>query len=84
MDRHNLMSNDIQFKCPKCGSFMYGSSLNSDGTWTRHCHGNEMWLCDLTFHESDDDKYFIKSKDGEKMNVIYEVENETIEGQQQI
>lgn len=46
------------FKCPKCGSGMFGSARNDDGTWTRHCHGNEQWKCDFTAHDSDDSKHF--------------------------
>ncbi len=49
---------DLQFKCPKCGSFMFGSSTNSDGSLTRNCHGNEKWKCEFEFHESEDGKYF--------------------------
>jgi len=47
-----------RFECPKCGSYMFGSSQNADGTLTRHCHGNEHCSCGFTFPDSDDDKYF--------------------------
>lgn len=52
---HNLF---LRFECPKCGSYMFGSTENADGTFTRQCHGNEQWRCDFEFHESEDKKYF--------------------------
>jgi len=45
------------FHCPECGSYMFGSSTNKDKTLTRHCHGNEQWQCDFSFHQSEDEKY---------------------------
>lgn len=45
------------FHCPKCGSFMFGSSTNKDKSLTRHCHGNESWQCDFSFHDTEDNKY---------------------------
>ena len=49
---------DTHFECPKCGSYMFGSSSNGDNTLTRNCHGNEKWQCDFEFHEKEDSKYF--------------------------
>ena len=56
----NYAKFDVHFECPKCGSYMFGSSSNRDNTLTRHCHGNEMWQCDFKFNEKDDSKYFKK------------------------
>lgn len=50
-------SEEKRFTCPECGSRMFGSSTNGDGTYTRHCRGNEEWKCNFSFHESEDDKY---------------------------
>jgi len=47
-----------RFICPECGSYMFGSTQNSDGTLTRHCHGNEAWNCKFNFHQKEDEKYF--------------------------
>lgn len=47
----------IGFCCPKCGSYMFGSSLTG-GVLMRHCHGNEQWRCDYSAPESDDSKHF--------------------------
>ncbi len=54
------MSEELKFSCPKCGSYMYGSSERPSGVWTRHCHGNERHSCKFSFPESDDWKYFFK------------------------
>jgi len=51
----------IDFSCPKCGSFMFGSSDCNKPVMQRHCHGNEEWKCDFTFPSTDDWKYFVKS-----------------------
>ena len=48
----------MEFHCPKCGSYMFGSSRDKDGKFTRHCHGNEIMSCGFTFPQADDDKYF--------------------------
>jgi hypothetical protein len=47
------------FCYPKCGSYMFGSSLTKDG-WIRHCHGNEKWKCDYSAPEYEDHKHFKK------------------------
>lgn len=31
------------FRCPQCGSDHFGSSRDSDGSWTRYCHGWCTW-----------------------------------------
>ena len=53
-----------KFKCPECGSYMFGSSQNTDGTLTRHCHGNEKWKCNFSFNEKDDHLYFEEDQQG--------------------
>jgi hypothetical protein len=50
---------NIKFECPKCGSFMYGSSGCVSGPVTRHCHGNEKIRCDFSFPEEEDWKHFL-------------------------
>lgn len=48
-----------RFCCPKCGSFMFGSSnCTGPGPMIRHCYGNELVRCDFTFPDTDDRLYF--------------------------
>lgn len=46
------------FCCPNCGSYMFGSSRNKDGSLTRRCHGNEQWKCDYEAHQDKDHIHF--------------------------
>lgn len=47
--------------CTDCGSTHFGSSLNADGTYTRHCHGHIGNMTDgyrpclVSWHERDDE-----------------------------
>lgn len=49
-----------EFTCPTCGSHMFGSSMQPDGTYDRMCHGyiGPGNPCHFTFPQSDDNKYF--------------------------
>lgn len=45
---------DREFHCPKCGSSHFGSSMLSDNSLERLCHG----CYRFTWNEREDDKYF--------------------------
>lgn len=51
------------FRCPECGSHMFGSSGAGTDSLTRHCHGNEKWICKFSFPATDDHKYFHETPD---------------------
>jgi hypothetical protein len=47
------------FICPKCGGTYFGSTMQSDGSFMRHCHGSGTgYGCGFSWHESSDKKYF--------------------------
>jgi len=52
-----------EFCCPKCGSYMFGSSQEDGKDMIRHCHGNEQWRCGFTFPQKDDHLYFKEVSD---------------------
>ncbi len=47
------------FECPKCGSYMFGTSkcTGPRDEMIGHCHGYEAWHCDFTWERKDDAKY---------------------------
>lgn len=56
------------FKCPECGSYMFGTSCEN-GILTYHCHGNEEWSCNYTCSRE-----FFKNNFEEKYNKLIDVE----------
>ena len=52
--------NDKQFKCPECGSGMFGTSDCLSDKMTGHCHGNAsegvMACCTFTWDRATQDK----------------------------
>ena len=46
------------FCCPKCGGSTFGSYRNKDGSWTRHCYGNDELECNYRAHEDEDHIHF--------------------------
>ena len=77
-----------EFKCPKCGSQMFGSSREVGGSeWIRHCHGyvkvSESYAedCGFSFFQSEDYKYFhFVATDQESFEKFYQLSREPIEG----
>ncbi len=63
------MRDTMEFKCPDCGGYTFGSSLQADGSWERLCHGYVLSAdpkelsrsCVFTWHQRDDWKYFIRT-----------------------
>jgi len=51
MNEKLWLNYDFHFVCPECGSSYFGSSLNKDGSLTRHCHGIG---CKYEWHETKD------------------------------
>ena len=54
---------DLEFKCPKCGSSLFGSSYTGSKLCTGFCHGNinDRMKCGFTWERpKDDDKVFVK------------------------
>lgn len=61
------MEDRDEFKCPECGSSQFGSSVNPDGSYTRHCHGYKrragafgFTACSFRWHQDDDEDYGLK------------------------
>lgn len=50
-----------RFKCPKCGGYRFGSTLNADGSWTRFCNSmvTDVQRCDYEASDKDDDKHMV-------------------------
>lgn len=58
----------MEFKCPKCAGSHYGSILQNDGKYERHCNGHlDGKRCGFTWNEVDDKKYM--SPTGELMPI---------------
>lgn len=75
-----------EFKCPKCGSQMFGSSKYGS-EWTRHCHGyvkvSESYAedCGFSFFQSEDYKYFhFVAEDQASFEKFYKLSHETLTG----
>jgi len=47
----------MSFSCPKCQSYMFGSSFEN-GITTYHCHGNEEWSCNFSCSEEYFNEHF--------------------------
>lgn len=47
----------IDFTCPTCGSYKFGSIRNDDNTFTRYCKGMNDVACKFIFHENLDYMY---------------------------
>src|SRR5688572_12362170 len=52
-----------EFRCPKCRSYMFGSSEKKGSTdRVYHCHGNGEWTCDFLAPSWEEfQKYFVFS-----------------------
>ena len=52
-----------EFRCPRCRSYMFGSSAIKDSDErVYHCHGNEEWSCNFEASSwAEFQKYFVFS-----------------------
>jgi len=62
-----LQFGNREFRCPKCRSYMFGSSgVKDSDDRVYHCHGNEKWSCDFEAPSWEEfQKYFVFSVQAE-------------------